>query len=309
MLIATSAVSLVLVALNSRGTRMMSPAKVVPASFAASGVLFLIEWWLTSTSASGGRGARVLHISGAGPVLGSGFWLIVSERFDPRTAKRSLGRIAGAGTAGGLLSAILAERVAALGGAAAMLPFLAVFHLVSAWQIHLLAIDSDSGTGAKATSLAQRAPATPDAERSRGHNTYCFQAACTDAKTGCPIDRSALRNHALRKLGHFYWKLSRSRIQNYLAYARICGQSSRFAIDHHNFSARRLCFQRTDHRSSDLPRATDDQDAKYHFGAPVLTIVSGTFQGSDSHPAHHPRFVFVRVAKLAGTGGVWQIVS
>jgi ATP/ADP translocase len=58
-----------------------------------------------------------------------------------------------------LLSAILAERVAAFGGAAAMLPFLAVFHLVSAWQIHLLAIDSDSGTGAKATSLAQRAPA------------------------------------------------------------------------------------------------------------------------------------------------------
>jgi hypothetical protein len=91
--------------------------------------------------------------------LGSGFGLIVSERFDPRTAKRSLGRIAGAGTAGGLLSAILAERVAALGGAAAMLPFLAAFHLVSAWQIHLLAIDSDSGTGAKATSLLQRAPA------------------------------------------------------------------------------------------------------------------------------------------------------
>jgi AAA family ATP:ADP antiporter len=89
-----------------------------------------------------------LHISGAGPVLGSGFWLIVSERFDPHTAKRSFGQIAGAGTVGGLLSAILAERVAALLGAAAMLPFLAAFHLLSAWQIRRLSIEPGPRKGA-----------------------------------------------------------------------------------------------------------------------------------------------------------------
>ena len=43
-----------------------------------------------------------LHISGVGPLLGSGFWLIASERFDPRTAKQRFGQIAGAGTLGGL---------------------------------------------------------------------------------------------------------------------------------------------------------------------------------------------------------------
>jgi len=89
-----------------------------------------------------------------------------------------------------------------------------------------------------------------------------LHAALTDANTGCPIDRIALRNHALRKLGHFCRKLRSRRIQHHLPQARICGQRNRFAIDHHDFSAGRLCSQRTHHRSSDLPRATDDQDAK-----------------------------------------------
>jgi hypothetical protein len=89
-------------------------------------------------------------------------------------------------------------------------------------------------------------------------------AAFTDANTGCPIDRIALRNQALCKLGHFYRKLNSSRIHNHLPQARIGGQRNRFAIDHHHFSAGRLCSQRTHHRSADLPRATDDQDAKCH---------------------------------------------
>ena len=66
-----------------------------------------------------------LHISGAGPLLASGFWLIASERFDPRTAKKRFGQMAGAGTLGGLLSALLAERIAAVFGVPAMLPLLA----------------------------------------------------------------------------------------------------------------------------------------------------------------------------------------
>ena len=46
-------------------------------------------------------------------MLGSGFWLMASERFDPRTAKRHFGQIAGAGTLGGLVGGLLSERVAA----------------------------------------------------------------------------------------------------------------------------------------------------------------------------------------------------
>ena len=40
-------------------------------------------------------------------MLGSGLWLILSERFDPHSAKRYFGQIAGAGTLGGLAGGLL----------------------------------------------------------------------------------------------------------------------------------------------------------------------------------------------------------
>jgi hypothetical protein len=88
-----------------------------------------------------------LHISGAGPLLASGFWLIASERFDPRTAKKRFGQIAGAGTLGGLLSALLAERIAALFGVPAMLPFLAALQFLSAWLVRRVAMESVTAVG------------------------------------------------------------------------------------------------------------------------------------------------------------------
>src|SRR5439155_1021297 len=69
--------------------------------------------------------------------------LFLSARFDPHTAKRRFGQIAGIGTLGGLLSAILAERMAALLSASAMLPCLAIFHLASAALVRRLATQSD----------------------------------------------------------------------------------------------------------------------------------------------------------------------
>jgi ATP:ADP antiporter, AAA family len=143
MVIATSVFSILLVAANSKATRMLSPARLVPASFLVSSVLLLLEWILTFRARPLAAVLVYLHISGVGPVLGSSFWLISSERFDPRTAKRRFGQIAGAGTLGGLLSALLAERVAAVLGIEAMLPFLAALHLLSAWQVRRLAIQSD----------------------------------------------------------------------------------------------------------------------------------------------------------------------
>jgi ATP:ADP antiporter, AAA family len=157
MVIATSVVSIALVGINSRALSRFTPARFVPASFAASSVLFLLEWMLTYKAPSLAAIMVYLHISGVGPLLGSGFWLISSERFDPRTAKRRFGQIAGAGTLGGLLSALVAERVAALFGVSAMLPVLGVLHLVSAWQVRRLAIPSE----------ADRKTKTPSAETFR----------------------------------------------------------------------------------------------------------------------------------------------
>jgi ATP:ADP antiporter, AAA family len=143
MLVATSISSIVLVALNATAVRRIAPATLVPAYFAASGLLFLAEWQLISRLPTVAAVVIYLHISGAGPLLGSGYWLIVSERFDPHTAKQRFGQIAGVGTLGGLLSAILAERMAVWLSAAAMLPCFAVFHLVSAVLVRRLAVQAE----------------------------------------------------------------------------------------------------------------------------------------------------------------------
>jgi len=161
MLVATSVFSILLVAANSRGGRRIRPATLVPATCIASGVLFLSEWLLASRMPSTAAVLVYLHISGAGPLIASGFWLIASERFDPRTAKKRFGQIAAAGTIGGLLSALLAERVAALFGVTAMLPFLAAFNFASAWLVRRLADSSDQTSNAMPINPVRRSPARP----------------------------------------------------------------------------------------------------------------------------------------------------
>ena len=90
-------------------------------------MLFLVEWLVRFQAPAATATLLYLHISAMGPLLASGFWLIASERFDPRTAKRRFGQITGAGTLGGLLGALVSERVAAMLGAPAMLLVLAAF--------------------------------------------------------------------------------------------------------------------------------------------------------------------------------------
>jgi ATP:ADP antiporter, AAA family len=142
MLIATSACSMLLVVANARMARRIAPATLVPAMFAASGLLFLLEWAVRTQAPLATAVALYLHISGAGPVLASGFWLMASERFDPHTARKRYGHIAAAGTLGGLLSALATERVAALFGVPAMLPLLAALQFSSAWFIRSTAVRS-----------------------------------------------------------------------------------------------------------------------------------------------------------------------
>ena len=71
-------------------------------------------------------------------MLGSGFWLMASERFDPRTARRHFAQIAGAGTLGGLVGGLLSERAAAILDVAAMLPILAAMNLACGWLVRQL---------------------------------------------------------------------------------------------------------------------------------------------------------------------------
>jgi hypothetical protein len=139
MLIATGLFSIGLVALYARTAGRLRSATVVPLSFVLSGLLFVLEWLLRDVAPTATSIAVYLHVSGAGPLPASGFWLIASQRFDPRTARARFGQIAGAGTIGGLLGALLSERVAARLGAPPMLLFLGALQFLAAWLVWLLA--------------------------------------------------------------------------------------------------------------------------------------------------------------------------
>lgn len=142
--VATSATSILLVIVSSNVLRGLSPAVFVSGAFVLNAVLLFAEWGLTFRAPVIAVVAVYLQISGFGPMLGSGFWLIASERFDPRTAKQRFGQIAGVGTLGGLLGGLLAERIAATVGVEAMLPVLAVLNFLCAWHIRRLATGSAS---------------------------------------------------------------------------------------------------------------------------------------------------------------------
>lgn len=139
MLAASAIVSIVFVVLASRVMARVGPVRLMPGAFSASGALLVAEWSLARSFPRGVAVAVFLHVGTFGAILISGFWLLVSERFDPRTAKRRVGRIAAMGTLGGLLGALLVERVSAYGGVLDTLPVLAALHFVCAGAVRWLA--------------------------------------------------------------------------------------------------------------------------------------------------------------------------
>jgi AAA family ATP:ADP antiporter len=139
IVIATAACSLALVALSSFAFRRWSPLTLVPLAFGLSAGLFAAEWGLLATTPTVVARLLYLHVSGLGPMLASAFWLIAAETFDPRTAKKFFSRIGGAGTFGGLVGALLADRLAALADDSAILLVLAAFNVACAWQMRRLA--------------------------------------------------------------------------------------------------------------------------------------------------------------------------
>ncbi len=82
--------------------------------------------------------AGVSPSGGFGAILLSGFWSIVSEHFDPREAKRRFGQITSAGTVGGIVGGLMAERGSAWFGVDALLLLLSGLHLASAVALWLV---------------------------------------------------------------------------------------------------------------------------------------------------------------------------
>jgi hypothetical protein len=101
-------------------------------AFALSSLLEFAEWLLLGYRAHIAACVIYLHVVAFGAVLLSGFWSVMNESFEPRSAKELFGRISGIGTLGGLCGGLLAERVAAWFGVADVVLLLAMLHLACA---------------------------------------------------------------------------------------------------------------------------------------------------------------------------------
>jgi hypothetical protein len=139
MVVGTSILSIIAAAVGSKIVMRMPPGRFVVLSFILSGVLLLLEWMLAAQAPKLVAVLLYLHVAGLGPMLGSGFWLIATERFDPRTAKHRFGQIASAGTLGGLAGSLLASGIAEITTMWTILPILAALNFYCAWQIQRLA--------------------------------------------------------------------------------------------------------------------------------------------------------------------------
>jgi AAA family ATP:ADP antiporter len=141
--VAASALVAVLMGLGfARLLARLGPIRVVPLAFGAGALLHLLEFTLLRSAADGVRAVVItivyLHLVGFGAILLSGFWSIANEYFDPREAKLRFGRIAGAGTVGGVAGGLMAERTAAMFGVDAVLVLLTCLHFGTAlalWRI------------------------------------------------------------------------------------------------------------------------------------------------------------------------------
>jgi hypothetical protein len=150
MMMVTAVFSIGLAFAGGRALTSWGPGRVIPVALAGSASLLLAEWVISFWS---GRVATVLlylHYGCLGALLMSGFWSLVNERFDPRSARRLLGSITAWAAVGGVLGGVIAARVGQILPATAMFPILAAFHLVSALMVTRIGIGPQAASAPRA---------------------------------------------------------------------------------------------------------------------------------------------------------------
>ncbi len=140
MVMVAALLSIVAVLGAARAMSRFTPARVVPASFAASAVLHVLIWFYSDSHPRAAAVFVYLLSIGVGSILTSGFWSMLNERFDTYNAKSIVGRVAGAGTLGGMISGLVAARISSMAPIPAMIPVLAFYQLVCA--ILLFTVDA-----------------------------------------------------------------------------------------------------------------------------------------------------------------------
>jgi hypothetical protein len=123
----------------SRIAARLSPSRLVPLALAASALAFAAEWGLAVVAPRAAAVAVYLHHAVFGAVLVSGFWLLVTERFDPYTARQAMGAIGAGASLGGVAGGLLTWGAAHGLGASAMLGVLAALSVAGLVAVRALA--------------------------------------------------------------------------------------------------------------------------------------------------------------------------
>src|SRR5215210_5462037 len=131
IVITAAILSAFLAVLLARVMARTRPGRLVPRLYALSAMLIMAEWALVGPARRAAAVLVYLHLTALGAILVSGFWAMVNERFDPRTARRTIGQITAGASLGGLLGGVLPERVGAVFPLTVMLPILAVLQLLA----------------------------------------------------------------------------------------------------------------------------------------------------------------------------------
>lgn len=134
-MLASAVLSVAAVLAMAAAMSRWGPRHLVPGAFAVNGLLFAVEYGFVDDLPEIFAAGLYVHVAVLGALLISGFWTLVTERFDPHTAKRVVRRMNGGATAGGLVGGLVADRVATWLDARAMLVVLAGMSLACAVAI------------------------------------------------------------------------------------------------------------------------------------------------------------------------------
>ncbi len=110
-MIASATLAIAATGVVSSWLRRAPPARVASRTLWASGLIFIVIGGLALDRPGLAAVVLYLHVTGIVPVIASVFWSVVSEGFDPYSAKRAVARMAAAGALGGVVGGVAAERI------------------------------------------------------------------------------------------------------------------------------------------------------------------------------------------------------
>jgi AAA family ATP:ADP antiporter len=129
---AAAGISLLVVLASARAMGRLGPRRFLPIALIVNALLFGAEA-LSSTRAPGPVALLLyLHVAALGSVLVSGFWSLVTERFDPHKARKYMGRIGIGATLGGAAGGLAADGAMRLVSTPGLLALLGATSLVAA---------------------------------------------------------------------------------------------------------------------------------------------------------------------------------